>query len=32
MKTKERFIMMLMLKFDVVEGKLVSRDGGVKSH
>ena len=30
MKTKERFIMMLMLKFDVVEGKLVSRDGEVK--
>lgn len=31
MKTKERFIMMLMLKFDVVKGKLISRDGEVKS-
>ena len=32
MKTKERFIMMLMLKHNVVEGKLISRDGDVKSH
>ena len=30
MKPKERFIMMLMLKFDVAEGKLISRDGEVK--
>ena len=31
MKTKERFIMMLMLKFDVVKGKLVRRCGDVKA-
>lgn len=29
MKTKERFIMMLMLKYDAVEGKLLCRDGKV---
>lgn len=31
MKTKERFIMMIMLKYDVVKGKLVCRDGEVKA-
>lgn len=32
MKIKERFIMMLMLKYDVVKGKLVRRCGDVKAH
>jgi len=31
MKTKERFIMMLMLKYNVVKGKLVRRCGDVKA-
>lgn len=31
MKTKERFIMMLMLKYDVVKGKLVRRCGDAKA-
>lgn len=31
MKTKERFIMMLMLKYNVVKGKLVRRGGDVKA-